>query len=213
MSKPTHRFGLFFKILGISSPYLAVLLGVFLLKNGFGAVVFYHLVLFVCVAAINKSNAMKLLSKGFQRYPDLLICLTGLVPGVIILYLWPIAKLEQVDLSQTLAMLNLDSQLFKLFAVYACLVNPFLEESFWRGCFKNDTRWPSFVDVLFAGYHGLAVFPVLNTGFVLFIFAAMVFVGWIFRTLYRVTGGLLIPLVTHIIADIAILWALWKIIS
>jgi hypothetical protein len=39
------------------------------------------------------------------------------------------------------------------------------------------------------------------------------FVGWIFRNIYRLTSGLVIPLLTHIVADIAILYALWKIMQ
>lgn len=202
-----------FQTVGICSPYIAVLLGVFLLRNGFLAVLLYHLALLPCIIRINKSSAIKLLFKGFHRIAGPLICLGGLVPGIVILYLWPLVRGEQVDLAKTLATLNLNGQLFIFFAAYAYLVNPFLEESFWRGCFKNETRRPNAIDMLFAGYHALAVFPVLKLPFVCFVFAAMTVVGWLFRTLYRHTGGLLTPLLLHIIADISILYAIWKIMQ
>jgi hypothetical protein len=44
-------------------------------------------------------------------------------------------------------------------------------------------------------------------------FVTLMFVGWIFRNIYRLTSGLVIPLLTHIVADIAILYALWKIMQ
>jgi membrane protease YdiL (CAAX protease family) len=142
-----------------------------------------------------------------------LICLGGIVPGIVILYLWPIAKQEQTELSEILAMLNLKNVSFILFAIYASIVNPFLEESFWRGCFNSGALHPNVIDMLFAGYHALVVSPVLKAPFVLLVFLAMIFVGWFFRMLYRITGGLAIPLLTHIIADIAILFAIWRIMQ
>ena len=200
------------KSIGIGSPYFAVVIGVFLFINGFAAVLFYHIVLAAAIAT-HKINPVHFLLKGFRPVIGPLICLGGLLPGVVILLLWAFAKQESVDLSDIFLMLNLHGRLFTLFAVYACLVNPILEESFWRGCLKNNSRCPSGVDMLFAGYHALAVFPVLKPVFVVFVFTAMVFVGWLFRSLYRLTGGLFVPLMTHIIADIAILFAIRKIIQ
>ena len=198
---------------GVISPYLAVLLGVFYLKNGFLSVLFYHLILLICIIGINRAKAIKLIVTGFHRYIGPLICLGGLLPGVVILLLWPTAKSESVKIAQLFESINLSGTSFIVFALYACFVNPFLEESFWRGCFKNQTLWPNTVDMLFAGYHALAVFPVLKAPFVVLVFLAMTFVAWFFRTLYRLTGGLAIPLLTHIIGDIAILYTLWKIMQ
>ncbi|MHC4553565.1 MAG: CPBP family glutamic-type intramembrane protease [Planctomycetota bacterium] len=206
----THRI---FRALGICSPYLAVLAGVFILKNGLLAVLLYHAVLLVCIIAINKIHALKLLIKGCHGCVGPLICLGGLLPAVVIIYFWPLAKLPDVNLSEVFSSLNLNKQLFGIFAVYSCIVNPFMEESFWRGCFKNNSLFPAPVDMLFAAYPALVIYPVVKLPFVVLLFAALTFVGWLFRTLYNFTGGLLIPLMTHIIADIAILYAIWKIMQ
>lgn len=200
------------KTIGVCSPYLSVIIGIFLLRNGFLAVLFYHLVLLFVIVKTNKSNALRSLCRGFHPIWGPLMGLGGLVPGIVILLLWPISKREHVDLFEILTMLNLKDGFFILFAIYACLVNPFLEELFWRGCFKNPTLWPNIIDILFAGYHALVVIPILKAPFVFLIFLAMVCVGWLFRILYRFNRGLLIPLMTHIVADIAILFAVWKII-
>ncbi|MHC4524046.1 MAG: CPBP family glutamic-type intramembrane protease [Planctomycetota bacterium] len=203
----------YLKICGIVSPYFAVLLGVFYFKNGFLAVLAYHLILLLCIVGINRTKAIKLILTGFHRNIGPLICLGGLLPGVVILFLWPIAKSESIKIDELFETINLTGTSFIVFALYACFVNPFLEESFWRGCFNSKAVMPNIVDVLFAGYHALAVFPVLKPVFVFLIFLTMAFVGWLFRTLYRISCGLAIPLLTHIIADIAILYAVWKIIQ
>ena len=201
------------KLCGIVSPYLVVILGVFFFKNGFFAVLLYHLILLICIIRINRSQALKLLLSGFQRYIGLLICLSGLLPGVVIFLLWPTAKLESVDLAQLMKSVNLTDTSFTVFALYACLINPFLEESFWRGCFKPGSWIPNPIDALFAGYHAIVLIPVVKPIFVLLCFMALMFVGWIFRNIYRLTGGLAIPLLTHIVADIAILYGIWKIMQ
>ena len=213
MPKQTQQIELILKAIGVSSPYLAVIIGVFVINNGFLAVLFYHLILLAVVVIIKKSSIIPLLLNGFKPWLALLLCLGGVLPGIVIFTCWPIAAREGSDPIKTLSMLNLGQNIFLTFAIYACLINPLLEESFWRGCFKNQARWPNGVDVLFAGYHALSVFPVLKPFFVLFVFAAMIFVGWLFRNIYRLTKGLIIPLITHIIADITILYAIWQIMQ
>lgn len=201
------------KIAGVMSPYLAVILGVFVFKNGIFAVLLYHLILLICIVGLNRSKTVKLLISGFHRHIGPLICLGGLLPGAVIFFLWPYAKQQTVDIAQLMESVNLSSISFAVFALYSCLVNPFLEESFWRGCFKPKSWLPGPIDVLFAGYHAVVMIPVVKPIFVILSFLALAFVGWIFRIIYRFTGGLAIPLLTHIVADIAILWALWKIMQ
>ena len=203
----------FLKITGIVSPYLAVILGLFILKSAFFAVLFYHLMLVICIIGINRSKTLTLLRLGFHRYLGPLISLGGLLPGIVIFLLWPFAKRNASDLTQLMELINLENTSFTIFALYSCLINPFLEESFWRGCFKTNSWFPNYIDMLFAGYHTIVLAPVVKPVFVLFSFMALMIVGCIFRNIYRLTGGLSIPLLTHIVADIAILYAVWKIMS
>jgi len=186
--------------------------GIYILKNILIATLLYHIMLLICIYGIARFDIIKLFIKGAKWPLGPAFCLSGLTAGGVILYLGPIARLEQVDLAKTLASLNLDRQWYLIYAVYACLVNPFLEEAFWRGCFKNNSLLPNPIDALFSGYHALVVIPVLRTPYIVLLFLAMLGVGWLFRILYRVTGGLLIPLLTHFVADIAILYAIWKIV-
>lgn len=201
------------KTYGVISPYLAVVLGLFFFNNGFLAALLYHVSLLICVIGINRSKALNLIKSGFHRTIGPLICFGGLLPGVAIFYLWPIAKLESADLVQLMESVNLTHAPFILFAAYACLVNPFLEESFWRGCFKPRSWPPNLVDALFAGYHAMILLPLIKPAFVVLSFMVLMCVGWVFRNIYRLTGGLAICLLTHTIADIAIFYTIWEIMQ
>ena len=196
------------KTCGILSPYLAVGMGVFIFKNGLFAVLLYHLILVICIVGINRQNALKLLFTGYRPCIGTLVALGGLLPGVIILLLWAYAKQNTVDIYQTMQSVGLSNRSFTVFVIYSCVANPFLEESFWRGCFKPKSLLPGPIDGLFAGYHAMVMIPVVKPAFVLLSFLALAFVSWIFRIIYRLTGGLAIPIITHIIADITILGAL-----
>lgn len=192
---------------------MAVLAGVFLLRNAFAAVLFYHLVLLVCILKVDGTSPFRQLTRGFHRYIGPVVGLGGIVPGFVIVYAWPVAGGTGIDLPNTLSSLKMGGPMLLWFALYACFINPVLEEAFWRGSFDQGSIMPNFVDALFAGYHALAVSPVVKPLFAVLLFAALVFVGWLFRQLYRLTDGLLIPFVTHVIADIAILYAIWTIVN
>jgi membrane protease YdiL (CAAX protease family) len=188
-----------------------VIVGVFVLRNAFAAVLFYHLVLLVCILKLNGTSAFRQLTQGFHRYVGPVIIVGGIVPGFVIVYGWPVAKTAGIDLPNTLASLNMGGPMLLVFALYACFVNPILEEAFWRGSFEKGSIRPNAVDALFAGYHAVAIAPVVKPLFAVLLFAALVFTAWLFRQLYRLTGGLLIPFITHVIADIAILYAIWSV--
>lgn len=195
------------------SPYLAVILGVFVFKNGLFAVLLYHFILTICIAGINKRKALILLKTGYRPCLGPLIVLAGLLPGAVIVLLWPFAKQDTINIAQTIESVGLSDVCFAVFAIYSCFVNPFLEESFWRGCFKTKSCMPGPIDALFAGYHAIVMLPVVKPVFVILSFLALAFVSWAFRMIYRLTGGLAIPIAIHIIADVAILGALWKIMQ
>jgi len=190
---------------------MAVIAGVFVLRNAFAAVLFYHLILLIGILKLNGPSAFSLLTSGFHRYIGPVMCLGGILPGLVIVYAWPMAARADINLPDILSTLNMGGPLLAVFSLYACLVNPVLEEAFWRGRFEKGSIRPNSVDALFAGYHVLAVAPVAKPVFAVLLFAALIFVAWLFRQLYRLTGGLLIPFLTHVIADIAILYAIWHI--
>ena len=91
----------YFKICGAVSPYLAVVLGVFYFKNGFLAILLYHLLLLICIIGINRAKAFKLIKSGFNWHIGPVICLGGLLPGVLIFFLCPLQNWNRLILPRS----------------------------------------------------------------------------------------------------------------
>jgi len=126
---------------------------------------------------------------------------------VAIYLLWPVVKLDDVRLGQILSSLGLDGASWWLFVVYYSLVNPWFEEIFWRGWYPGQLRRPVFADLLFAGYHVFVLFLFVDVLWAVAAFFALSGVAWLWRELATRHRGLIIPLVSHTVADISIITA------
>lgn len=202
---PSHRWMV---ILGIGSPYIAVIAGVFLLHNAWIAILAYHAILALYVYAIDRNKFLDL-RKGFSWPQCFIFGFPALLCGVTIYLFWPYAKLTAIDLSTILNTYILNGISGGLFALYSIIINPILEELFWRGCFNPSLRKPALIDLAFAGYHGLALTLVLQPTYIIAAIGFLTGVSWLFRYLKHYNQGLAIPYVMHLAADISIITSIW----
>ena len=201
----SHRW---IKALGLASPYGSVILGVFLFHNAWIAILLYHAILALCVCMVNRAMVSEL-KKGFFWSQAFLLGFPALLCGFIIYGFWAYAKTDTADLSTVLHTYKLDDLAGGLFAVYSILVNPILEELFWRGCWNLSSRKPAFIDLAFAGYHGLALALILKPVYVIAAIGFLAGVSWLFRYLKQINRGLAIPYIMHLAADISIISSVW----
>ena len=111
-----------------------------------------------------------------------------------------------------MAQLGLTSSILPAFLTYFSLVNPFLEEYFWRAFHGNDMKGFYIGDLLYAGYHGIVLInhvPVLVTVFAV---ACLTFIGWFWRQVKREDHGQLAPVLGHMAADFSVMMAAYLII-
>ena len=113
------------------------------------------------------------------------------------------------DFSAQVASLGLNSSNWLFFITYFALVNPFVEEYFWRGYLGNETKSLHISDFLFAGFHGLILISKVQVGSIVFALGILVLVGWFWRQITREDNGLLAPLLGHMCADLTILGAVY----
>lgn len=187
-------------------PYAAVLVGLYALGNAWVAVIGYHLGIACVITAAGSWRRARDLLRGWSVRATLALVPVFLAAGVAIYLAWPVARLEQVDPATALAELGLDRGALWLFAWYS-LINPWLEELYWRGFLYRETRRPAACDLLFGGYHVLVLLLLVEWPFAVLAGVALAAAGWVWRLLVRRYDGLLVPVLTHLAADVAIVTA------
>jgi membrane protease YdiL (CAAX protease family) len=95
------------------------------------------------------------------------------------------------------------------FIAYFSLINPFVEEYFWRGVLGNDMLNLYIGDVVFAGYHSMILWGRVRPIFILFAVMILVSAGWLWRQISREDGGLLAASLGHMAADFTILTTIY----
>ena len=103
-----------------------------------------------------------------------------------------------------------DNWTWPIFITYFVLVNPFIEEYFWRGYLGSPTKRLYISDFLYAGFHGLILMGKMPTSSVMYSLGALILAGWFWRQLARQDQGLLAPLLGHMAADFTILLTVYQ---
>jgi hypothetical protein len=93
--------------------------------------------------------------------------------------------------------------------VYFSLVNPFVEEYFWRGVLGSNSKKLHIGDVVFAGYHALILWGRVYPLSILFAVIILTSAGWLWRQFSREDDGLLAAVLGHMVADFSILMVIY----
>ncbi|MEC5125652.1 CPBP family glutamic-type intramembrane protease [Verrucomicrobiales bacterium BCK34] len=191
----------------MAAPFAAMALGMLLLKSGWAALLLYHAVIVAALVVNRERVSLSALLKGFSVWPFLLMLViaAGLYFGLSAYSVSRGFVGEKVSI--------LAGSCGPLFVVYLLLVNPPLEELFWRGLFASRSKFPSLGDFLFGCFH----FPIL----LLFLSPVKLPVGilviaiggWGWRQMRNHHGGLLLPWVGHFLADLTLVAVVLRLLS
>jgi len=91
------------------------------------------------------------------------------------------------------------------FITYFTLVNPFVEEYFWRGYLASDVKSLHLTDFIYAGYHAMIIINKIHLLSVIYSMGVLVTAGWLWRQIKREDQGLLATVLGHMAADFTIL--------
>ncbi len=188
-------------------PYIAVYAGIHVFQNAWVALFGFHLALLPGI--IIQSNAIphKMIRKVSFRIMVPLMGM-GLLAGIAALLVYFITGVPH-HLGAELIKLGITSANWLLFVVYFILVNPWLEELYWRSCFGSTTRLPAFEDLFFAGYHLIILSSFVGTGWLWVTFILLSFVGWLWRQVTDLTCSLIPATLSHFTADFSLVLALY----
>lgn len=193
-------------------PYASVLVGLYVLGNAWAAVIGYHVGIVAVLTAARAWPRARELFRGWSAIVVLALVPLFLSAGAAIYLAWPVARLESIDLDRALADIGLGRGSLLFFAWYS-LINPWLEELYWRGFQSSSRTRPVARDVLFGGYHVLVLLLFVKWPFAAMAGVALAAVAWVWRMLTRRFGGLLVPALTHLAADVAIVAAIFALVA
>ena len=188
--------------------YLGVIIGLFILKNAWAGVFGFHfgILLALIIARPNISLTILFKSKNLKWVLiNIFVCGSS---GFVIYSARSLFGITE-NISGQLAELGLNKSTLIPFIAYFSLVNPFLEEYFWRAIFGSETKSFYFGDLAYAGYHGLVLFGKIHPLAVIFALACLTFIGWLWRQVKRQDEGLLAPVLGHMAADFSVMMAVY----
>jgi hypothetical protein len=173
-------------------PYLTVGIGLYWFNSAWFAIGGYHLGMIILLGLIR----WPIRRPNFQWSISiqLLVGVTffsSLLAGVLIseLWLW-LVKLPHDTLEPLLSVWGLTAQRWSSFVWYFCLVNPWLEEVYWRDWLGNasDRTWET--AGWFAGYHGLVLMPLIHWSWIVGVLVILTVTGWWWYRLMKFGNGL-----------------------
>ena len=198
------------KWLTLLLPYLAVAIGLFWFHNAFLALFGFHVAILLSLLLAGSAIPVRIIFKSRDtRWVVLSILLCG-SSGIFLYFFWSYFGAVS-DLPAYIESLGLTDSTWFLFIAYFVLVNPFVEEYFWRGNLGSPTRGLYASDFLYAGFHALILLGKVQTGAIIYGLIMLVLAGWFWRQLARADQGLLAPVMGHMAADFTILMAVYRV--
>lgn len=190
-------------------PYVAVWVGSFIFKNAWVALLGFHLAILLVLVYLRPTLPLNVFFKTAKLKHVLLSILICSLGGLGLYFLWDIFGIAD-DLHEQLVSIGLNKTTWFGFIAYFSLINPFVEEYFWRGTLGSDSRQVTIGDLVYAGYHILIAWNKTHPLSMLFMVFVLTFAGWFWRQLYRRDGSLFAPVLGHMTADLSILLAVFR---
>lgn len=187
-------------------PYMAVAVGLYGLGSAWLAIFAYHAGMLLVVLLGRSARGGHGVKGGVRGwwYASVVVYALG---GIALYVLWPFILPAGSNVALRLGSLGVTRQIWPYFAVYFCCANSLIEELFWRGHLRDDSRRVTVNDFAFAGYHALVLVAFTGLIWAVPVFLACAFAAWLWRMMRASTGSLVMPLITHFVADLGIVAA------
>jgi hypothetical protein len=199
---------MFINLLRPAFPYLTIGLGLLIFRNGWVALLTYHTAM-VAIILVSKrvvpfKQVIRTNSFGSLIFPVAI----GAGGGVLLYLLWPLLSVPP-SIDTYMQSIGLRATTWSYFIAYYILVNPVLEEYYWRGYLGSTGKRPVVNDFLFAGYHLIVLAGNVSLFWLIAVFLVLCAVAYYWRQISRTTGGLLATTLSHGAADITVILTIY----
>jgi membrane protease YdiL (CAAX protease family) len=194
--------------LAFLAPYVTIPPGLFIFHSAWVALIAYHAVMILIMLVRHYRVS---LGQVFNCRNILIIigmAALGVAAGVAIYLLWPYLNIS-AGIVDELGSLGLGPGNWAIFLIYFVLVNPLLEELFWRGLLGSASLRPVWHDLAFAGYHAVVLLGKMEYYWLLPVLAALFLGAWLWRQVNRTAGSLLPGIIAHAAADFSVMLAVF----
>ncbi len=189
-------------------PVVSVLIGLYIFSNAIAAIILYHTGIISLLIVSKKTSLFKEVLKGLNPLTLILLLFIEPLFGIILYYIWPLLMKDGLIFIQQLNGFGLNVNNWFAFIIYFSIINPFLEEVFWRAYLNNSKyRIVEIRDLAFAAYHIFVLVFFVNVQWLIIAFISLTLLSMIYRFFSIKFRGLLIPFISHAIGDICIIIA------
>ncbi|MDF7798111.1 hypothetical protein P4C99_01455 [Pontiellaceae bacterium B1224] len=193
------------KLLAALVPYIAVLLGMTLLRSAWITILLYHAGILLFLFLRLPSNLWKTVWGGMRTpllIPSVIICAMA---APVVYFMWPIFQSPYTRLTVWLSFYGLTGLAWLLMIPYFSIIHPVLEEIHWRGIAPDHFVPLCWQDFMFAGYHVLVLHELIFRPWLLLIFGVLVASSVFWRWTADKFGGYGLPVLTHAAADAGVM--------
>ena len=191
-------------------PYITIGIGLLVFHNAWLAILGYHTGM---VAVISLSRPRISAKRAFQsnRYwIPFITALVGVGSGILLYISWPLLSVPD-DINSYIRSIGLNERTWPVFLAYFILINPLIEEYYWRGYLAAVTKGIALNDLLFSGYHLIVLAGQMETIWLIVVFFGLTIGAWFWRQMNRLNGGLLASTISHMTADITVILTIYYI--
>ena len=188
--------------------YVAVGVGLFIFRTAWSSLLTFHIAILISLLIAKPNIPLSILFTGRDIQWILISILLCGSSGVTLYFFWDKFGIAN-DLAAHVEAMGLSASTWIPFITYFTLVNPLLEEYFWRGYLGSPSTNFYLSDFLYAGFHGLILLNKVQPSMIVYSLALLVLAGWFWRQIARTDGGLLAPVLGHMAADLTILLAVY----
>lgn len=169
------------------------------LRSAWATILFYH-----ALILLFSRRRLGEVIRGWNTKAFFAAAIPCIAAGPLTFVLLP--SITRVSTASWLGAYGLEGTSLLLMIPYYGILHPVLEQAHWGALRRHPRLWPV-ACVLFAGYHGLVLSSLMKPPWVAICVAILLGSSLAWRRIEGRTGGLLVPVLSHVTADAGMITA------